>query len=177
MQPNTEPHNIDQLYGGCTERYRQALTDAAQQVFADMAFIFLDEDYAANEDAAGFGSDEVVYGKLPFHGARNGFIEIKLPQTVAIEVAANILGLDACDVTPGQNCSDATGELLNVVTGLWINKIKESGFINMGTPDVVGIPENQAPVLGNTDNGYSAAVCFKTDMGDPVVMGFHVVAA
>ncbi|MFP4458833.1 MAG: chemotaxis protein CheX [Candidatus Zixiibacteriota bacterium] len=61
--------------------------------------------------------NDCVMTKIGYNGDQNGIIEMAVPSDMALELAANILGMELDDEFAKQKANDALKELLNIICG------------------------------------------------------------
>lgn len=104
---------------------------------------------------------------MEFDGDVVGTLSVTVPTGITAEIAANILGLDAADLTDQAMLDDALAEMLNVVCGHVIMAIagKGANFV-LHTPKVVPVDDAHLVAM-LADPSY---VAFNLDES-PVLLG------
>lgn len=117
------------------------LGDVARRTLEEAAFLFSDE------APSGLALEApVIEGTLPFVGTVRGTLALRMPEALAVEAAANLLGTEPDDADAKENAAAAVGELLNMLSGrlmpLWFGGETQC---SLGTPTVVTHDEWTGP--------------------------------
>ncbi len=85
---------------------------------------------------------EFTLARMSFIGDLPGTLSVAVPSEIIAEIAANILGLEAEDITDRDMLDDALGEMLNVVCGHVIMALvgTEANF-KLHSPEVLIVDE------------------------------------
>jgi hypothetical protein len=89
----------------------RSLERAASSIFEELAFLLPIERHG---DAQGTGPGDAVVA-LPFHGAFDGELIVRLSPGIVRAIAANMLGTE--ESLPAELQLDAAGEVANVICG------------------------------------------------------------
>ena len=110
---------------------------------------------------------EFTLARMSFTGDLDGALSVAVPTEITAEIAANIIGLDAADLTDRALLDDALGEMLNVVCGHVIMALIGTGAnFKLGSPEVRPVEESLlVEMLSNP-----AYVGFNLD-DSPVLLG------
>ncbi|TVR52471.1 MAG: chemotaxis protein CheX [Puniceicoccaceae bacterium] len=125
---------------------QELLCFAVQEVFKTMAgtnaaFEKL-EDYVGKEAfmpelSPGGAGETTIAASVGFTGKINGVIFLFLGQRFGSKMAARITGLDAGDIDR-EVLSDVAGELTNMLSGMFKNRLSDRGLAStLGVPTVV----------------------------------------
>jgi chemotaxis protein CheY-P-specific phosphatase CheC len=115
---------------------QEQLESTVGKVLQDAAFVFTEplEDDLPDEG-------EVVQATLEFTGSKDGRLVFSVPPTFAIELAANLLGIEADDPTATSQKNDAVGETLNIVAGILMESwLGADAQYNLSPPTTRTIP-------------------------------------
>jgi hypothetical protein len=111
---------------------REGFVRAVSQTLEEAAFVFV-EDVAPGD--APWGGELLLEACIPFTGPTPGDLALSVSRDHAIELAANLLGVDPEAPEADGAASDALGELANILCGVllerWFPGDKRYG---MGTP-------------------------------------------
>ncbi|MDD5718440.1 MAG: chemotaxis protein CheX [Candidatus Krumholzibacteria bacterium] len=97
-----------------SEDRQQALASTFLHIVEKLTFMF-GEPVALDEIE--LSPEPWVEARMQFEGAVNGSLAVIVPESLQPEIAANILGLEAADLTTPDMLADALREMLNVVCG------------------------------------------------------------
>lgn len=115
----------------------ETLTTMFSEVLADLAFMFTDEDPV--NMAPGGKWLETTIG---YDGSHSGVLRLRCTREFAIQLAANLLGLDTEDVDTEQSARDAVKEFMNVVCGQFITAAYGTEEVfDLTIPQIVELPE------------------------------------
>ena len=135
----------------------ELLADVLGAVLQDSAFIFAEPMEEEPE-----WTPPVFAAEIGFESVRNGVLRLVTNPRGAVEVAANMLGVDPGDPEAEAQGRSALAEILNVVGGAFLNR-----FFGGKVPSQLGLPKTV--VL--SDLPATAAPCVATlqlESGDPV---------
>jgi len=109
--------------------------------------------YAIDKEE-GTPADCMQLAKLTFSGEEvSGAISIILPEDLALEVAANILGAESDEDFVKEQAHDALGELLNVLCGQFLTTVEgEVPVFDLGVPVVNEIGGSEWKEMLQFDN-------------------------
>lgn len=152
-----------------TVSLRDALLDAAKEVFETMVFMAMEE---AKDDASCLSSESTadaeatLLGSITFKGSLEGCLGICCTTGCARTIAANMLGMDPSEEIGEDDISDAVGEVANMVMGAVKSRIQdEVGSIEVSIPSVVqgrklknslGEGASRVSVAANIEEEYTA---------------------
>jgi hypothetical protein len=142
------------------------LEEVLGQVLQDAAFVFAEP----AEEPEAWGSPLYAV-KLAFESVRGGELRLTAGRGAAVEIAANMLGLDASDPEAAEQGRAALGELLNVIGGAFVTR-----FFGTKVPSQLGLPivdEVGAPVAGPR----TCAAAVRTETGEPVLLELDLEGA
>ncbi len=113
---------------------REGFVRALTQTLDEAAFVFVE---GVEPDGAPWGGDTVVEARIPFHGPAAGRISLAVSLEHAVELAANLLGVDPAAPEAASAASDALGELANILCGVLLERwFPGDERYGMGTPIV-----------------------------------------
>jgi hypothetical protein len=135
------------------------LEEVLGQVLQEAAFVF-----AEPADEPEDWTPPVLTAEIAFECSRGGVLRLALPPRGAVEIAANMLGVDPGDPEAEEHARAAVAEILNVIGGAFVTR-----FFGTKVPSQLGLPSTaivDAP-------GGAARTCVATlllESGDPVVL-------
>lgn len=99
-------------------------------------------------------ADELQQATLTFTGEGvSGAIALVLPETLTLEVAANILGAESDEDFVKEQAHDALGELLNVLCGQFLTTVEgELPVFDLSVPAVAAIDSSEWRNMMQLDN-------------------------
>ena len=97
--------------------HRTAIGRVVPNILGQLAFLFVDSDDPS--EATGFSPNDEAYlaASLTFSGPVNGGMMTAFPLSLALELAANLLGSENDDPKAASHAHDSLGEFLNVACG------------------------------------------------------------
>lgn len=111
---------------------RKILREVCFTVFEQLAFMFGDE---IEDDELETDADIFLRASMEFKGAKQGSVELIVPQTISRLLACNILGLEEDQEIDQDTAVDALKELLNTITGrLMTSMFGEEDVVNLTIP-------------------------------------------
>jgi CheY-specific phosphatase CheX len=96
------------------EDWKTGIMRVFKDVLEKQAFLFPEP---AEEGAGTVPEDGFALSSLTFQGAVRGGVMLAVPESMAKEIAANVLGVDPADPIAEAHYRDSLGELLNVACG------------------------------------------------------------
>lgn len=107
------------------------LAEVTRAVLGDAAFLFCDEVPAD----APLQEGRIAEATLCFEAPCSGHLTLRLPWSVALDAAANLLGTERDDPEAEAGALAAAGELLNIITGSALQRwFGASAVWSMGVP-------------------------------------------
>ena len=97
----------------------EILTRVLENVMEQLAFMFGEP---AQKDELILEEEKCLHISMQFNGLRNGKLDLVIPASMGISLAANILGLDEDDEEAENNSVDALKELVNMVCGQFLTE-------------------------------------------------------
>ncbi|MFO0580787.1 MAG: chemotaxis protein CheX [Anaeromyxobacter sp.] len=135
------------------------LADVLGSVLQDSAFIFAEPVDEPEPFAA-----EVFAAELAFDSVRGGVLRLVTTPRGCVEIAANMLGLDASEAEAQDQARSALAEVLNVVGGAFVTR-----FFGTKVPSQLGLPATQ--VLDRlTEKPHTCATVLRLESGDQVML-------
>ena len=132
------------------ERQREAVLGTVPAILEQQAFLFADP-----LPDGGFKAMEGEYlaASLVFDGPARGGALAAFPESLAREMAANLLGAEPDDEKAGEYAADALGEFLNVACGHLLSTLFGTGLaFNLAAPRTFGFPGTVADLLARKSN-------------------------
>jgi hypothetical protein len=137
----------------------ELLADVLGTVLQDSAFMFAEP----TEEPEAW-APPVFSAELAFESVRGGVLRITTPPRGAVEIAANMLGVDPGDPEAETQASSALGEVLNVVGGAFVTR-----FFGTKVPSQLGLPH--AEILQELPARRRTCVTvLQLESGDPVML-------
>ncbi|MBN2724902.1 MAG: chemotaxis protein CheX [Deltaproteobacteria bacterium] len=123
------------------------LFEAVSQVFEEAVFALLEK----SEDEISWDPDTMI-ASMNFKGPLSGVLYLCVPEEYSIEIAANLLGLEPDNEELEEKKSGAIKELLNMVVGIFINKVYgESQAYHLGIPSMIELSQSEfSKILSNS---------------------------
>lgn len=109
----------------------EPLGEVTRSVLGTAAFLFCDD----VPPGAGVAEGRIAEAAISFEAPCNGSIVLRMPWNVALEAAANLLGVEKEDPDASESALAAVGELLNMISG---SVLKE--WFGGGTSWALGVP-------------------------------------
>ena len=117
-----------------SNRIHEALMEVFCRVLEQVAFAFGEE--VAKEELPSDGSSRFLHCTIGFDGPFKGTIEVALPPQFCEELAANVLGTEAEEIT-SVLAEDALKEIVNVTCGQWLTAVAgEKPIFNLSVPSI-----------------------------------------
>jgi hypothetical protein len=144
------------------DRQRTAVLSTVPAILEQQAFLFADPVSEGGFKAQG---EEYLAASLVFDGPSSGGALAAFPESLARELAANLLGADPGDEKAAEHAADALGEFLNVACGHLLTTLFGTGPVfNLGAPRSFGFPSAVADLLARK----SDVLAFEID-GVPIL--------
>ncbi len=103
-----------------SENATAILSNVFCEVLETQAFMFAEP---AGNDEFPEDIEDCVSTEVGFRGNRKGEIHLTVPENLAIELAANIIGLELDDDQAEEKAYDALREILNIICGNFITEL------------------------------------------------------
>jgi hypothetical protein len=142
--PEPTPEMLEDLLGG---------------VLQDAAFVFAEP----AKEPEGW-SPPVLEAELAFESVRGGSLRLTVPARGAVEIAANMLGVDPTDPEADAQGRAAVAELLDVIGGTFVAR-----FFGTAVPSQLGLPRAEvveAPVRARR----TCAAAVRMESGETVLL-------
>jgi CheY-specific phosphatase CheX len=124
------------------------LTDAVLQVAEQSFFAFVEPCGASHVEARMPADARWLRSVVQFNGeTRFGRVEITVPHSLARDLAGAFAGCDAGDLTESM-IQDTTGELCNMVCGLWLTRTRPHTHFALRPPAVSEVDPIDASAAG-----------------------------
>src|SRR6266536_3658938 len=108
--------------------------DATKEIFSTMVMIDIEDCFPLTESVTKFHCS--ITGMVGLVGTYTGILSIHCPQSLAMKMTSNMLGMDVEDV--GEDVNDALGELANMLGGHVKMVLSKGGLdINISIPTVI----------------------------------------
>jgi two-component system chemotaxis response regulator CheY len=165
------PEQIRDAFVGLVGPQDQAIDSGwLLQQFGDvletMAFMFIEP---VPEDGWPVADTPFLRGLMAFDGAASGVMALSVPRSLAVEMAANALGIESDDVVAAGHAGDMVGELLNITCGHVAEALAKGRPVGFEPPIVT---EHEPARWAELTSG-PASVCGLVE-GRPVVVGIGV---
>lgn len=146
------------------------LTRVLSETLEEAAFVFIDQ----ADDGLEFTSDTLVHASISYtKDARKIGLEIASTQAVAIELAANFMGIEPDDPTAQQKSLDAFGEILNIVCGALLeDAYGDEAEFEMGVPQTAVVTRGEHEK--QCDN-MALHLRFETEDGERFDFGYRLL--
>lgn len=126
----------------------ESVSEVLGKVLQDMAMMFVDPAALADVDSP---EEELFESAVDFRGGGEGTVTLLAPKAVALEVAANYLGIDEADVDL-EMAIDAMKELANVTTGQLLTKaVGDRAVFDLCPPTAVVVPSERWNEVGRSE--------------------------
>lgn len=135
------------------------LEEVLGQVLQEAAFVF-----AEPADEPDGWPPPVLTAEIAFESVRGGILRLTVPPRGAVELAANMLGLEASDPEAEENGRAAVAEILNVIGGAFVTR-----YFGTKVPTQLGLPTT-AVVDAPSRAPRTCAATLQLESGDPVVL-------
>lgn len=110
------------------------------EVLETLAFMFGD---AVDKDEIPTSVEDVLEATITFTGAKQGKLSLVASRGIAMELAANALGVDVDDDEADEGAQDALGELMNVTLGQLLTAIEgNTEVFDLNPPNVTAQPDS-----------------------------------
>ena len=138
------------------EAQRSEIARVVPSVLERFAFLFADpidpSDFAVGEDG-------YLAGSLTFNGPVKGGMLVAVPEPMARELAANLLGADNDDPKAGDHAHDSLGEFLNVACGHILTALRGSGEVfDLSAPRLFPLTAAEAAAVARKPGGFAFEV-------------------
>ncbi len=122
--------------------------DATKEVFSTMVMMELEESYPVHEPVNHFCCS--ISGMVGLAGTYTGILAIHCPQTFAMRIASNMLGMEIEEV--GEDVNDALGEIANMLGGYVKLVLSKGGMdINLSIPTIISGAEYTINAMSESD--------------------------
>ncbi len=136
------------------------------EVLEQLAFVFAD---VIEGDDIALPDEGFIHASMSFSGVSQGHAELALPQKLAAQITANILGLDDEEHIETQQHEDAVRELLNTICGRMLTAIYgEEQVFDLHVPKTTLITADDVSRLRNAGSCVLLAI---DDM--PIIVRFY----
>ena len=142
------------------------LLEVLGSVLQDAAFVSADP---APEPARWAGP--VINAELAFESLRGGSLRLTVAPRGAIELAANMLGVDPADREAEAHGLAAVGELLNVIGGAFVTR-----FFGTQVPSQLGLPRAELAEAPPPGRRRTCAAAVTIESGDAVLLELDLEA-
>jgi len=124
------------------QQLKSILTAVANDTLEKLAFLFAFADEERDHDSP----DPAVVGRVEFDGYFDGFLTMRISDSVIPELACNMLGLDDEAQVSNTQQQDALKELLNVICGNALPAIAgDEVEFNIATPEILPAMDSAHP--------------------------------
>jgi chemotaxis protein CheX len=116
------------------EELAKFVISAAKEVFETMVMMDLEDHYPLREPVTKLNCS--ITGMVGLAGIYSGILSIHCPQSLALKITSNMLGMDVDEV--GEDVSDALGEIANMLGGHVKQVLSKGGLdLNLSIPTVI----------------------------------------
>jgi hypothetical protein len=137
----------------------ELLAEVLGSVLQDSAFIF-----AEPVDDPEPWALPVFAAELAFDSVRGGVLRLVTTPRGSIEIAANMLGVDASEAEAEEQARSALAEVLNVVGGAFVTR-----FFGTKVPSQLGLPNTEILTAAPAKHRTCVTV-LRLESGDPVML-------
>jgi len=107
---------------------------ATKDVFSTMVMMELEDHYPLREPVTKLNCS--ITGMVGLAGIYSGILSIHCPQTLALRITSNMLGMDVEEA--GEDMNDALGEIANMLGGHVKQVLSKGGLdLNLSIPTVI----------------------------------------
>lgn len=122
--------------------------EATKEVFSTMVMMDLEDSFPLEESVNHFHCS--VSGMVGMAGTYTGILSIHCPQSFALRITSNMLGMDVEEV--GEDVNDALGEIANMLGGHVKMVLSKGGTdINLSIPTVISGEEYSINAMAESD--------------------------
>lgn len=122
--------------------------DATKEVFSTMVMMDLEDSFPLEESVNTFHCS--VSGMVGMAGTYTGILAIHCPQSFALRVTSNMLGMEVDEV--GEDVNDALGEIANMLGGHVKMVLSKGGMdINLSIPTVISGEDYTINAMAESD--------------------------
>jgi chemotaxis protein CheX len=126
----------------------QHVIDATKEVFSTMIMMELEDSFPLQEPITHFHCS--VTGMVGMAGTYTGILSIHCPQSFALRITSNMLGMEVDEV--GEDVNDALGEIANMLGGYIKMVLSKGGMdINLSIPTVISGEEYTISAVADSD--------------------------
>jgi len=116
------------------EELARYVITAAKEVFSTMVMMELEDHYPLREPVTKLHCS--ITGMVGLAGIYSGILSIHSPQSLALRITSNMLGMDVDEV--GEDVNDALGEIANMLGGHVKQVLSKGGLdLNLSIPTVI----------------------------------------
>jgi hypothetical protein len=137
----------------------EMLADVLGTVLQDSAFMFAEPVEEPESWAL-----PLLTAEIAFESLRGGVLRLSTPPRGAIEIAANMLGVDPGDPEAETQARSALAEVLNVVGGAFVTR-----FFGTRVPSQLGLPHTEV-LEAVPERRRTCATILQLESGDPVML-------
>jgi hypothetical protein len=137
----------------------ELLAEVLGSVLQDSAFMFAEP----TDEPEGWALP-VYSAELAFESVRGGLLRLTAPPRGAVEIAANMLGVDPTDPEAEVQARSALAEVLNVVGGAFVTR-----YFGTKVPSQLGLPHTEVLEAPPSQRRTCAAI-LRLESGDPVML-------
>ena len=122
--------------------------NATKEVFGTMVMMNLEDHYPLSEPVTSFHCS--VTGMVGLAGTYTGILSIHCPQSLALRITSNMLGMEVDEV--GEDVNDALGEIANMLGGYVKQILSKGGLdINLSIPTVIAGEDYTVNSMSDSD--------------------------
>ena len=122
--------------------------NATKEVFSTMVMMDLEDQYPLADPVSKFHCS--VTSMVGLAGTYTGILSIHCPQSFALRITSNMLGMDIDEV--GEDVNDALGEIANMLGGYVKQILSKGGLdINLSIPTVISGEDYSVNSMSDSD--------------------------
>lgn len=122
--------------------------DATKEVFSTMVMMDLEARFPLEEAVNHFQCS--ISGMVGLAGTYTGILAIHCPQSFAVRITSNMLGMEVEEV--GEDVNDALGEIANMLGGYVKMVLSKGGMdINLSIPTIISGAEYTINAMSESD--------------------------
>jgi chemotaxis protein CheX len=122
--------------------------DATKEIFSTMVMLDVEDCFPLTESVTKFHCS--ITGMVGLVGTYTGIMSIHCPQSLAMKITSNMLGMDVEEV--GEDVNDALGEIANMLGGHVKMVLSKGGLdMNISIPTVIAGEEYTINSMSESD--------------------------
>jgi chemotaxis protein CheX len=151
----------------CEDEMARYVIDATKEIFSTMVMLDIEDCFPLTESVTKFHCS--ITGMVGLVGTYSGILSLHCPQTLAMKITSNMLGMDVDEV--GEDVNDALGEIANMLGGHVKMVLSKGGLdMNISIPTVIAGEDYTINSMSESD---CVVVPFTTE-GDRFLVGLKL---